>query len=391
MEVVMLWLMLGVAVADPTLSVSGVCPGPIDIVIGDLTPRGRFAVLRGVGLDDDTLAAGPCAGLRTGLAGIRLQLVSSSDDGTAAFRPTLGADRCSAAIQVLDVVSCTLSEAVLFGGGGGDPGDARAFGTCGAAGATGPDVFMCDAAYAGSSLEAEVDVSGGIQSWSVPATGAYRIEAHGAQGGTSEEGAQGRGAHVEGTFDLVAGDTLRILVGQMGSSGTTYDYGGGGGTFVALADDTPLIVAGGGGTSGNCGDGVVSDLEGGKSVEGSGAGGFGGNDGSWCGCGGDGSPGGGFLTDGFGDGAGMSFLSGGAGAVGVRPGQCVDAGVGGFGGGGNSGNGGAGGGGYGGGDAGSGATGTHRGSGGASYNAGLGPFGADAANEGDGRVVITPL
>ena len=386
----MITMLAWAALADPLLDVSGACPGPVDITVDDLTPGGRFVVLQGLGLDDDTLAFTRCAGIRTGLAGIRHLASGWTDDGRARFRPTLTGGRCTVAIQVLDLETCTLSDPWILGAGG-DPGEPRTFGTCGQVGATGPDGAMCDAAYSGTSLEGDVEVADGIQLWTAPATGTYRIAAWGAQGGSSEEGAQGRGAHVEGSFALSRGDVLQVLVGQMGSSGSLYDFGGGGGSFVALADDTPLLVAGGGGTAGNCGDGVVTELEGGKSAEGTGDGGFGGNDGGWCGCGGDGSPGGGFFTDGFGDGAGFAFVNGGAGAVGVRPGQSVDAGIGGFGGGGNSGNGGAGGGGYGGGDAGSGATGTHHGSGGTSFNAGLDPFGEDAVREGDGQVVITPL
>ena len=60
------------------------------------------------------------------------------------------------------------------------------------------------------------------------------------------------GAYSRDDYTLSAGDTLKILVGQMGSDsveygGTDDGGGGGGGSFIALSDDTPLIVAGGGG------------------------------------------------------------------------------------------------------------------------------------------------
>ena len=51
-----------------------------------------------------------------------------------------------------------------------------------------------------------------------------------------------------GTFSLIKGETIQILVGQEG--GINYHAstsGGGGGTFVVRGTNTPLIVAGGGG------------------------------------------------------------------------------------------------------------------------------------------------
>ena len=86
----------------------------------------------------------------------------------------------------------------------------------------------------------------------MPYTGDYRIEAIGAAGGydKSSNGGifRGRGARMEGTFNLSKGETIQILVGQEGAiNKVTYSAGGGGGTFVVNGSNTPLIVAGGGG------------------------------------------------------------------------------------------------------------------------------------------------
>jgi len=95
--------------------------------------------------------------------------------------------------------------------------------------------------------------SAGIQSWTVPASATYRIVAKGAAGGhrTSGTTAPGRGTIMTGDFTLTQGTVLLILVGQMGSDGST-GGGGGGGTFVVTgtqSNPSPLIIAGGGGGS----------------------------------------------------------------------------------------------------------------------------------------------
>ncbi|HJL15126.1 MAG TPA: glycine-rich protein, partial [Sandaracinaceae bacterium LLY-WYZ-13_1] len=93
------------------------------------------------------------------------------------------------------------------------------FVTCGARGRNGPDQTACDDTYAGGPLDGEVTVAAGIQQWTVPATGVYRIEARGAQGVSAQAGRRGGdGAVVTGTFDLTEGEVLSILVGQRGTA-----------------------------------------------------------------------------------------------------------------------------------------------------------------------------
>lgn len=90
------------------------------------------------------------------------------------------------------------------------------------------------------------DTSSGIQLWTVPLTGTYRIEVWGAQGGGGSYSG-GFGARMRGDFTLTRGDVIKILVGQTGGPGSTYG-GGGGMTAVATISNVPLIVAGGGNT-----------------------------------------------------------------------------------------------------------------------------------------------
>ena len=103
------------------------------------------------------------------------------------------------------------------------------------------------------------NTSNGIQLWTVPKTGYYTIESWGAAGGRGNgTSLGGLGARVKGTFVLISGQIIRILVGQAGSSITTASIsdgvsgGGGGGSFViegfsGTLDSQVLVIASGGG------------------------------------------------------------------------------------------------------------------------------------------------
>ena len=93
--------------------------------------------------------------------------------------------------------------------------------------------------------------TGTIQTWTVPTTGTYTIDAYGAQGGSGTTYTGGLGARIKGDVALTAGAVLKILVGQQGGTNASYKAGGGGGgTFVTTSTNTPLIIAGGGGGGG---------------------------------------------------------------------------------------------------------------------------------------------
>jgi hypothetical protein len=278
--------------------------------------------------------------------------------------------------------------------------DPVTFTTCGATGRDGPTAAACTAAYTGTPLAGAVTVTGGIQSWTVPTTRTYRIEAFGAQGASATAMFNGGlGARMRGDFMLTAGTVLQVLVGQRGSGGASMSNGGGGGGSFVVQGMTPLIVAGGGGgtrtdatrngfdaVTGNDGAGgnVSADGATGTAVAG-GVGGGGGNISvSW------GSGGGGFTGNGVDDSpwgtGGRSFTGGGQGG-GAGSSPCGDAAFGGFGGGGSGSGcfGGGGGGGY------SGGAGAWVAGGGGSFNSGTAQDNSAGANSGDGRVVITPL
>lgn len=104
-------------------------------------------------------------------------------------------------------------------------------------------------ASAPNEVKNNIRIDNGVQIWTVPYTGTYRISANGAQGGTgSRSGSGGYGAAVRGDFLLEQGKELHMLIGQEGRRNGAM-VGGGGGTFVYLStvDDDLLLVAGGGG------------------------------------------------------------------------------------------------------------------------------------------------
>ena len=125
------------------------------------------------------------------------------------------------------------------------------FTNLGASGRLGPTSL--GSYYSGQVHDGQVTLVSGIQQWTVPHTGDYRIEAIGAAGGydtmSQNRGQyQGRGARMKGTFRLLKGEKIQILVGQEGGINKwSQSAGGGGGTFVVRGSKTPLIIAGGGG------------------------------------------------------------------------------------------------------------------------------------------------
>lgn len=119
--------------------------------------------------------------------------------------------------------------------------------TCGIeSGPTGPTPGDCADAYADGPLEGEVEVDEGIQTWTVPVGGVYRIDAY-SPGGNLD----GVRARVE--IELERDREISILAGQHpepadGNADYDGNNGGYGGTFVARTGDDghpePLAVAG---------------------------------------------------------------------------------------------------------------------------------------------------
>ncbi len=116
-----------------------------------------------------------------------------------------------------------------------------------ATGRTGPTTPQVTAAYLSTNLNGSVTVTSGIQSFTVPSTGPYRIKIAGASGQTSSNGPGGLGMIAQSDFTLTAGTVLNIVVGQQGLAtvgvGSYFGGTGGGGSFIY----TGAIGGGGGG------------------------------------------------------------------------------------------------------------------------------------------------
>lgn len=178
-------------------------------------------------------------------------------------------------------------------------------------------------------------LTNGIQLWTVPKTGLYRITAKGAQGAPTQASAGGRGAIIIGEFNLTVQEKLQILVGQTTSvaSGRLYRSSSGGGAswvvkYTEIGNPSSnvvadiLIVAGGGAGTGSTPILSASDASvttsGNTAASGSlkGAGGTGGNGGGASAGATANGAGGGFLTDGGSNGGsagGRSWKNGGLG------------------------------------------------------------------------------
>lgn len=308
-------------------------------------------------------------------------------------------------ILAVEVFGQNPPQGLLTASGGCPPGS-YCFTNAGAEGRFGPIQANIDSAYAGTTLENQVMVTGGIQAWQVPFTGTYNVVAYGASGGLGDrEGRRGRGAVIQGEFNLTQGTTLRILVGQQGSSNGNR-VSGGGGTFV-LEDPAStffdaLVIAGGGGGYG-VGDSTTNQTSADADTILNGKSGIGGNSfgaGGNSGAGGAaansrGMGGGGIFTNGgsnFLGSGGFSFTNGGLGGDGLGNAD------GGFGGGGsvnqNTGWGACGGGGgYSGGGGGYANSPANEaaGGGGGSVNRGVNQINIPGFHDGHGLVIIQPI
>ncbi len=286
-------------------------------------------------------------------------------------------------------------------------GQTYTFTSAGASGRFGPNQTQINNTYTNTNLSGNVITTAGIQSWTVPSSGLYRIEARGAKAGNGQTTTGGAGAIMQGDFTFTVGQVLKILVGQIGGNG--HQGGGGGASFVVYNSNIPLVIAGGAGGAANLNSTSFSSVSMLGTTLTAGMNGVNGNASVTAGIGGT-SGGGGSVTTAFpssrgaggggliGNGlngnpaqGGSSFINGGTGGAGATSTTGIggDGGFGGGGGGdwtGNTGSGG--GGGY---SGGGGGVYFGCGGGGGSYNSGSNQLNSTGTNSTTGLVLITKL
>jgi len=194
------------------------------------------------------------------------------------FKIWIGADADDATTEAAEFNNVSVGPIPLY------DFTSHTFTNCGATGQNGPTLENCRTTYndptpiSWTSNEDYFNMTTqGIQEWTVPIDGTYKIEVFGASGGTPNSseywGIAGKGSKVEGEISLTMRSKLFISIGHEGyQSSTNTAFGGGGkgntsssnGTgvtgggksFVATTDtafnvvgnnDNILFVAGGGG------------------------------------------------------------------------------------------------------------------------------------------------
>ena len=291
----------------------------------------------------------------------------------------------------------------------------QTFTNCGATGSNGPTLSDCtsndnySASWTDNTSFFNIQTQG-IQEWTVPEDGSYKIEVWGAEGGDGTNTTYcygGKGGYAYGNKTLSAGDILYISVGQLGISNNDnscsgyaggFNGGGDGGTSTAGCPSQYAGPGGGGASDVRSGGTALGN----RIIVGSGGGGGGGGTGSQNMYGGNG--GGSTGSDGRnyygvgssnGGGDGGSQSAGGAGGVDNHStnysGLAGSSGNGGDGDTGTYGGGGGGGGGYYGGGGGC----SHHeggGGGGSSYIGGVDDGSTSSGSrEGHGKITITKL
>ncbi len=155
-----------------------------------------------------------------------------------------------------------------------------------AQGSTGARSYTANWVSACTFASKDFSYTGGVQSFTVPCDGTYKLEVYGAQGGNSAvyansySGKGGAGGYATGNVTLNKGAVLYVVVGGQGSAtptsgaggGTNGGYNGGGGVSNWNGDSS--FVAGGGGcTHISTVNGVLSTTKSALIIAGGGGGG----------------------------------------------------------------------------------------------------------------------
>jgi hypothetical protein len=105
----LLSLVASFAFADPSLTITGTCPGPQSLEISGLTPSATYHVLTGRGAGADTVTAGACL-VTTDMKAPKVKLSALSDpSGNAVIDINTSAGSCPGTVEIVDEATCTTS------------------------------------------------------------------------------------------------------------------------------------------------------------------------------------------------------------------------------------------------------------------------------------------
>ena len=100
---------------EPTLTLSGECPGRVTLTASSASPGGTLALIGAVDAGEDAIPTGPCEGIDTELDAPDL-LRFFTADGTGSFSATgsLDASRCGLLARLVDITTCRQSNIDSF-------------------------------------------------------------------------------------------------------------------------------------------------------------------------------------------------------------------------------------------------------------------------------------
>jgi outer membrane protein assembly factor BamB len=96
--------------AEPVLTVSGACPGPVAVKVTGLTPNASVRIWNGKSAGSTTINSGSCAGTVLDLAKARVLTTRTADSkGNLSLRLNFQATSCGKPLQVIDLATCATS------------------------------------------------------------------------------------------------------------------------------------------------------------------------------------------------------------------------------------------------------------------------------------------
>jgi hypothetical protein len=103
------------AIAAPTVSMTGTCPGPATLDVAGLTPSGTVAVLLNEQADRAFIPAGTCAGseLKLAVPGARVLTFTADPSGAFQISGDLAQRYCDDLVQVVDMTTCEASSNIV--------------------------------------------------------------------------------------------------------------------------------------------------------------------------------------------------------------------------------------------------------------------------------------